>query len=87
MLRKKEDSAIEQIFRNAVLIRVGGLTPAGSLFQSRSHKAAPPPGEPILDAGRGTGQTAAYLGHLLYPVTCVDKDPLMLEKADKTICR
>ncbi|MGC2840543.1 class I SAM-dependent methyltransferase [Bacillus velezensis] len=66
------------------LFGVGGAHPGGLAFSKAVlTKAAPPPGEPILDAGCGTGQTAAYLGHLLYPVTCVDKDPLMLEKAAK----
>lgn len=81
---EKEDSAFEQIFRNAVLIRSRRGSPRRARFSKAVlTKAAPPPGEPILDAGCGTGQTAAYLGHLLYPVTCVDKDPLMLEKAAK----
>ncbi|KXZ21701.1 class I SAM-dependent methyltransferase [Bacillus nakamurai] len=66
------------------LFGVGGAHPGGLAYSKAIlAKAAPPPHEPILDAGCGTGQTAAYLGHMLYPVTCVDKDPLMLEKAAK----
>ena len=29
----------------------------------------------------GTGQTAAYLGQLLFPVTALDADPVMIDKA------
>ncbi|UTL70963.1 class I SAM-dependent methyltransferase [Bacillus halotolerans] len=66
------------------LFGVSGAHPGGLAFSKAVlQKAAPPPDQPILDAGCGTGQTAAYLGHLLYPVTVVDKDPVMLEKAKK----
>ena len=34
----------------------------------------------ILDVGCGTGQTAAYLGHLGYEVEAIDTHPLMIEK-------
>lgn len=36
----------------------------------------------ILDVGCGTGQTAAYLGHLGYEVEAIDTHPLMIEKAN-----
>lgn len=68
------------------LFGVSGAHPGGLAFSKAVlQKAAPPPDQPILDAGCGTGQTAAYLGHLLYPVTVVDKDPVMLEKAKKDL--
>ncbi|MEI4788777.1 methyltransferase domain-containing protein [Bacillus sp. FJAT-53060] len=38
--------------------------------------------ERILDAGCGTGQTAAYLGNLGFEVEAVDMHPLMIEKAN-----
>ncbi|NTU25445.1 methyltransferase domain-containing protein [Bacillus tequilensis] len=66
------------------LFGVAGAHPGGLAFSKAVlQKAAPSPNQPILDAGCGTGQTAAYLGHLLYPVTVVDKDPIMLEKAKR----
>ncbi|AOC56461.1 MULTISPECIES: class I SAM-dependent methyltransferase [Bacillus] len=36
----------------------------------------------ILDAGCGTGQTAAYLGNIGYQVEAIDTHPLMIEKAN-----
>ncbi|MGF7532927.1 class I SAM-dependent methyltransferase [Bacillus mexicanus] len=64
------------------LFGVAGAHPGGLAFSKAIlQKAALSPNQPILDAGCGTGQTAAYLGHLLYPVTVVDKDPIMLQKA------
>lgn len=66
------------------LFGVAGAHPGGLAFtKTVLRKAALPSNLPILDAGCGTGQTAAYLGHLLYPVTVIDKDPVMLEKAKK----
>ncbi|ASS71432.1 class I SAM-dependent methyltransferase [Bacillus atrophaeus] len=66
------------------LFGVAGAHPGGLAFtKTVLQKAALPSNLPILDAGCGTGQTAAYLGHLLYPVTVIDKDPVMLEKAKK----
>lgn len=68
------------------LFGVAGAHPGGLAFSKAVlQKAAPSPNQPILDAGCGTGQTAAYLGHLLYPVTVVDRDPIMLEKAKKDL--
>ncbi|MDM5298416.1 class I SAM-dependent methyltransferase [Bacillus pumilus] len=40
------------------------------------------PDQRILDAGCGTGQTAAYLGHLGLQVEAIDTHPLMVEKAN-----
>ncbi len=83
--KEKGGFDIEPIFRNAVLIRCRrGASRRAGFFKSGLAKA-PLPDQPILDAGCGTGQTAAYLGHLLYPVTVVDKDPIMLEKAKKDL--
>lgn len=85
MIRKKEDSILSRYLEMLSLFGVAGAHPGGLAFQKRSCKGCALPDQPILDAGCGTGQTAAYLGHLLYPVTVVDKDPIMLEKAKK-IC-
>lgn len=82
--KEKGGFDIEPIFRNAVLIRCRrGAPRRAGFFKSGLAKGCALPDQPILDAGCGTGQTAAYLGHLLYPVTVVDKDPIMLEKAKK----
>ncbi|MGV2549691.1 SAM-dependent methyltransferase, partial [Bacillus licheniformis] len=45
------------------LFGVAGAHPGGLAFSKAVlQKAAPSPDQPILDAGCGTGQTAAYLG-------------------------
>ncbi|KPN15301.1 SAM-dependent methyltransferase [Bacillus australimaris] len=41
-----------------------------------------PPRARILDAGCGTGQTAAYLGNVGYQVEAIDTHPLMIDKAN-----
>ncbi|MEH6974020.1 class I SAM-dependent methyltransferase [Bacillus sp. JJ675] len=63
---------------------VSGAHPGGmALTKAVLAKADIDPELPILDAGCGTGQTAAYLGHLLFPVTALDSDAVMICKAKK----
>lgn len=61
---------------------VSSAHPGGmSLSKAVLAKAGIDPEQPILDAGCGTGQTAVYLGQLLFPVTALDADPVMIDKA------
>jgi len=63
---------------------VSSAHPGGmSLSKAVLAKAGIDPEQPILDAGCGTGQTAAYLGQLLFPVTALDADPAMIDKAQQ----
>ncbi|ASB88832.1 class I SAM-dependent methyltransferase [Bacillus sonorensis] len=63
---------------------VSGAHPGGmALTKAVLAKADIDPERPILDAGCGTGQTAAYLGQLLFSVTALDSDAVMLDKAKK----
>lgn len=65
---------------------VSGAHPGGmALTKAVLAKADIDPELPILDAGCGTGQTAAYLGHLLFPVTALDSDAVMICKAKKDL--
>ncbi|KAA6482596.1 class I SAM-dependent methyltransferase [Bacillus swezeyi] len=63
---------------------VSGAHPGGmGLTKAVLAKADIDPELPILDAGCGTGQTAAYLSHLLFPVSALDSDAVMIDKAIK----
>ncbi|MFN2745719.1 class I SAM-dependent methyltransferase [Bacillus sp. z60-18] len=67
---------------------VSGAHPGGMrLTKAVLAKAEIDPELPILDAGCGTGQTAAYLSHLQFPVTALDSDPVMIEKAKKRFAK
>ncbi|MDI3411846.1 class I SAM-dependent methyltransferase [Bacillus sonorensis] len=65
---------------------VSGAHPGGmALTKAVLAKADIDPERPILDADCGTGQTAAYLGQLLFSVTALDSDAVMLDKAKKDL--
>ncbi|NPC93108.1 methyltransferase domain-containing protein [Bacillus sp. WMMC1349] len=67
---------------------VSGAHPGGiALTKAVLAKADIEPEAPILDAGCGTGQTATYLRHLLFPVTALDSDEVMIDKAKKRFAR
>lgn len=62
---------------------VSGAHPGGiELTKTMIEHIKLAPDERILDAGCGTGQTAAYLGNLGFQVAAIDTHPLMIEKAN-----
>ncbi|KLK99161.1 SAM-dependent methyltransferase [Bacillus pumilus] len=62
---------------------VSGAHPGGiELTKTMIEHIKLPPHARILDAGCGTGQTAAYLGNIGYQVEAIDTHPLMIEKAN-----
>ncbi|AOZ90355.1 SAM-dependent methyltransferase [Bacillus xiamenensis] len=67
---------------------VSGAHPGGiELTKTMIEQMNLKPDDHILDTGCGTGQTAAYLGHLGYQVKAIDTHPLMIKKANLRFAR